>query len=190
MSSLLDRIQELTGRFLGDRRAGAASAGGAVFLGFLFLVWTGLGGGLCNLSYDFPFVIRAMLPGLQPAAPTNEAVVVYMDDKSHRELPQPWLQPWDRRIHADLVEVLRTAHAKAVVFDLLFDQPATNDAVLARAAVAHGAVFLGAKFETQMQGKVAGLTLVPPVQRLREVAAWGPVEAAAMRERNPCRARS
>src|SRR5438045_1481861 len=52
---------------------------------------------LLRLSYDIPFLRR---PIIKP----TEVVLVYMDDVSHRELGQPWDRPWDREMHAQLVE--------------------------------------------------------------------------------------
>src|SRR6185503_11714843 len=127
MSVLPGSIHNFTIRLRNSWRAGAVGAGSAVVLGLLFLMSATLGGGLKNLSYDLPFVVAAIFPPLKPAAPTNEVLMVYMDDPSHRELNQPWLQPWDRSLHARLIEVLAAAGTKAIAFDVLFDQPGTND---------------------------------------------------------------
>src|SRR6266496_669792 len=132
MSSFPELILKLKSKLQENRRTGAIGAASAVFLGLLFLMSATLGRGLNNLSYDFPFVVRAILPMLQPPAPTNDVVIVYMDDPSHRELNQRWLQPWDRALHAQLVDVLAAHHAKADVFDVRFDTSATNEEKLIR----------------------------------------------------------
>src|SRR5947207_5902201 len=56
---------------------------------------------LLRLSYDLPFLKR---PIIRP----TEAVLVYMDDVSHRELNQPYDRAWDREMHAQLVERMTT----------------------------------------------------------------------------------
>src|ERR1041385_4306141 len=121
MSSFPDLVLNLKSKLRENRRTGAIGAASAVVLGLLFLMSATLGRGLNNLSYDFPFMARAVLPMFQPPVPTNEVVIVYMDDPSHRELKQQWLQPWDRAMHAKLIDVLAAHQAKAVAFDVLFD---------------------------------------------------------------------
>jgi len=111
----------------------AAGAGAA-----LLLLKFGLG--LVHLSYDLPF---AILPVVKP----TEAVMVYLDDDSHEQLGQPRNQPWDRALHAKLLDRLTAAGARAVVFDIVFSDPGTNpeaDAQLARAIRANGRVLLAA----------------------------------------------
>ena len=50
--------------------------------------------------------------------------VVYMDNPSHDELHQPENAPWDRSLHAKLVEQLTAQGARTIVFDILFTEPA------------------------------------------------------------------
>lgn len=177
MSSLLVRVQELQGRLLRQQRAGILSAACAILLGFLFLCPLKLGEGMKNLSYDFPFMVRALLPFLETPVPTNEVVVIYMDDRSHRELNEEPLRPWDRAKHARLIDQLTAAGAQAVVFDILFDkEQLPGDVLLARAAGAHGHVFVGAEIEARDQGNVTGDSVVPPTPALRSSTTWGLVE--------------
>ncbi len=179
MSSFPELILKLKSKLQENRRAGAIGAASAVFLGLLFLMSATLGRGLNNLSYDFPFVIRAALPMFQPPVPTNDIMIVYMDDPSHRELQQPWLQPWDRSVHARLVEVLAAQHAKAVVFDVLFDMPSTNDEKLIRAAASYRRVVVGGVLEPQTyEGKFLFYQPNPPIAALRGVVQWGLAERA------------
>src|SRR5262249_52923702 len=139
MSTLLGRVQELQGRLRRQQRAGTLSTASVLLLGFLFLFPLKLGEGLKNLSYDFPFKIRALLPVFAKAVPTNHVVIVYMDDRSGAELKEPSLDKWNRRRHADLIDELKAAGTEAIVFDVLFDQPSPTpeaDTDLARAAAA------------------------------------------------------
>jgi adenylate cyclase len=120
--------------------------------GTLAAVWTALigvillqfdiGDGVRRLSYDLPFKLRKVIP-------SNEAVLVLMDEVSHKGLDQPFTAPWDRSLHARLVDQLVASGAKAIVFDILFTDASTNaaaDADFARAIKASGRVLLCGNF--------------------------------------------
>ncbi len=77
---------------------------------------TPLGKGLIRMSYDLLFAPR-------PLIPIDEAVVVYMDDESHEKLNQSYIEPWDRALHAKLINRMKEYGAKAVVFDIVFSDP-------------------------------------------------------------------
>ncbi|MEI9963012.1 MAG: adenylate/guanylate cyclase domain-containing protein [Limisphaerales bacterium] len=104
---------------------------------------------LVHLSYDLPFVLR---PIKQP----TEVVMVYMDDKSHADLEQPYDRPWDRGFHAQLVERLTQDGAKAIIFDVIFSGPnkehPEGDDQFARAIKTNGKVILGAEYGTTPDG--------------------------------------
>jgi len=92
-------------------------------LGVILAVVTGLGlhtfrfgRGLTNASYDLLLVARG-------DRMTDQAVIVYLDDVSYQKLNQPLNTPWDRALHAKLIDRLSTAGAKAIVFDILFSDP-------------------------------------------------------------------
>ena len=51
------------------------------------LLLGGPGDGLTHLSYDSPFALR---PALRP----QEAILVYLDEASHKVLDQPFNAPW------------------------------------------------------------------------------------------------
>jgi adenylate cyclase len=120
---------------------------------------------LVRLSYDLPFLLR-------PIKPPTEVVMVYMDDDSHRELNQPYDRPWDRSVHAQLVERLTAEGAKAVIFDIIFSGPneehPEGDDRFARAIKANGKVILGAEYGITADGNP---TLYPPYDLFAEVAA-------------------
>src|ERR1051325_7452624 len=96
-------------------------------LGFV-LMWWSIGRGLVNRSYDFLIIAR----GDQAA---TDAVIVYLDEKSHAELGQPLDAPWDRALHGRRLEPLTAAGAKVIVFDIVFCAPHTNTMTFAPPAV-------------------------------------------------------
>jgi adenylate cyclase len=57
----------------------------------------------------------------------SEAAIVVLDDASYDKLRQPRNAPWDRNLHAQLVDRLRTAGARAIVFDIVFSEANSND---------------------------------------------------------------
>src|SRR5437764_7621540 len=75
----------------------------------VFLIWDG-GGAFARLSYDLPFTFQRSIP--------SELVMVYIDAGVKRNLQQPTDQPLNRRFHAKLLERLREAGAKLVLYDL------------------------------------------------------------------------
>jgi adenylate cyclase len=124
---------------------------------------------IIHLSYDLLFTLRAPV---QPA----EVLMVYMDDDSHERLGQRYDAPWDRRLHARLVDRLTAAGARAVVFDIVFSDPHRDPAVdedFARALLANGSVVLAA--DTVRAGYGLSLAemkrVIPPTDVLRDTAA-------------------
>jgi CHASE2 domain-containing sensor protein len=176
MISFSGTLKDYQTRLRKNWRTGAIGAGSAVFLGLLFLMSNTLGSGLRNLSYDLPYLLR--LPFHSPE-PIPEIAMVYMDDPSHAVLEQPWMQPWNRDVHAQLIDTLARANASAIVFDVLFDTPGTNDQSLIEAARKYGRVAMGAVFMPQIYaGEIIGRKASPPLEPLRNVVQWGVVEAA------------
>ncbi len=133
-------------------------------LAFYQLPW---GNGLQNLSYDLLFLTR-------PVVPPEEAAIVYLDEESHKELGQQFNRPWDRNLHARLVERLTSAGAKAVVFDIVFSDPGPGPAAdqhFAAALKASGRVVLAADMVTTAYGVdgVAARSMTPPLELFSEV---------------------
>ena len=79
-----------------------------------------IGRGLVAASYDVLLVARGELP-------VTEAAIVYLDEESHQALKQPFNVPWDRRLHAVLINRLTAAGARAIVFDVVFSDPHPTD---------------------------------------------------------------
>jgi adenylate cyclase len=132
----------------------------AAALGFL-LIYFSLGNGVKFASYNLLFALR---PIIKP----TEAVVIYMDEDSHTALNQSLTEPWDRNLHARLLNRLTASGAKAVVFDIHFsgegrDPQATAN--LARAIKDNGHVVLGADVTH------SGTRILAPFELLDEAAA-------------------
>jgi hypothetical protein len=89
------------------------------------------------------------------------------------------MQPWNRDVHAQLIEKMTEWQARAVVFDVLFDAPGTNDQRLIQAARSTGRVVMGSVFMPQTYGgAIIGYKANPPFEGLRSVVKWGVAEAA------------
>jgi adenylate cyclase len=106
-----------------------------------------------RFSFDVPFVVRHSLPAaLRPIAgpprPTDEAVLLYMDEESTRQLGQTPGGRWSRALHARLLDRLTGDGARAVMFDAIFDTETPDDLIFATALARNGSVFLGATFST------------------------------------------
>jgi CHASE2 domain-containing sensor protein/signal transduction histidine kinase len=90
---------------------------------------------LDNILYD-----RLQRASGRPVDPS--ILIVGIDERSLRELGA-W--PWSRARHAAMIDLLTKAGAKAIVYDVLFSQPAPNpadDAALATAIARSGKVYL------------------------------------------------
>lgn len=116
-------------------------------------------------SYDWLFTARGSIP-------VSNAVIIAMDDLSHDELNQPRNQPWDRKLHANLVNFMHTNGARAVVFDIVFSDPApdqdgSTDKIFAEAIRKAGNVILAADCERTEGGN----RYVRPIEILSDAAA-------------------
>ena len=130
-----------------------------------------LGGGLIRSSFDLPFALRS------DSSVTN-AVIIYLDEASHKALNQPMTAPWDRSLHAKLVEQLTAQGAKAIVFDILFTDPSASPAAdeqFGRAIKNSGRVILAGNYqERETMPGVVGRWEELPYEPFRNVAAgWG-----------------
>jgi adenylate cyclase len=135
----------------------------------LMLLQLNIGQGLRRASYDLPFIFF----GGQP--PPQDIVPIYLDEASHSELDQPLAQPWDRRLHAKLVDRLSTEGARMIVFDILFhDEKPEQDESFAIAIRKHGNVVLAGEFvrsESEVGDKETLLLATPELRRA--AAGWG-----------------
>lgn len=155
------------------RRAGLPGAVLACAAGVILLVFP-FGNGLKRWSFD-------LLAALKPTQPIDDLVLIYIDDISHTKLNQPYDAPWNRELDAKLVERLQGFGARAIGFDVLFDQPGTSpasDAAFAGAIRKHGGVALGATISRgDYFGLATELQLKLPVSNLVSAAqGWGFIE--------------
>jgi CHASE2 domain-containing sensor protein len=98
----------------------------AVLLG-LILWGTPLGGPWVNASFDYQFWFGSR-------AVTNNVLLIQMDNESYRDLNQERLdprhpdhQPWDRKLHAQLLNRLADGGAALVVMDTFFRSPRDSE---------------------------------------------------------------
>ena len=155
---------------------GVLGAGLVLALGFWLSSGPRVGKVLTRASYDWSFDL-CFFKGVDLRA--NNVVMVYMDEASYRDLDQPFNKPWDRALHARLLDRLKTAGAKMVIFDILFTDPGPDpqaDLALARAIREHGRVILAADDPPvdSGDGRQVLTTLLPPLELFQEAAAaWG-----------------
>ena len=76
-----------------------------------------LGGAWRFKSYDWLFLLRHRL---NPPPVPPDILILSMEEQSHVVLDQPINAPWDRSIHARVLERCLTNGARAVVFDIVF----------------------------------------------------------------------
>jgi len=150
------------------KRAIAAAVVALLACGWGWMLWKfGLGEGLRQASYDLPYLFHE-------SEPSPELALVFLDEGSFRELGQPLSQPLDRRIHAELIERLRQAGARTVVFDILFaDARPEQDPALAEAMRRHGGVVLAGEIlrRRNAEGEVIEESLLLATPELRRTAA-------------------
>ncbi|HET7534847.1 MAG TPA: adenylate/guanylate cyclase domain-containing protein [Candidatus Didemnitutus sp.] len=116
--------------------------------------WSEMGMDLLQqFSFDVPFVVRHSLPyGFRPPRNTDEVVLLYMDKDAAARLKQTLGEPWDRSVHAALLDKLTEGQARAVIFDVVFDmepRPGNQaeieaDEKFAAALSRNGRTYLGA----------------------------------------------
>lgn len=94
-------------------------------------------------SYDW----SADLCSFQSGTNAVDIAIIYLDEVSHKELAQPFNQPWDRSLHARLLNRLTADGVRGVVFDIIFSDPGPNpkaDEAFAEAIRENGHVILAA----------------------------------------------
>ncbi|KAF1024749.1 MAG: hypothetical protein GAK37_03036 [Pseudomonas sp.] len=117
---------------------------------------------LNNLLYD-------NLRRLAPLPVDPRILLVTIDDRSLKELGQ-W--PWSRRVHADLLDRLGAAGPAAILFDVIFSEPArepANDERLAQ-AICHAGNVLLPLIREDTANRDRPVTQILPVQPLRNCA--------------------
>lgn len=109
--------------------------------------------------------------------PPKDTILVYLDERSHDILKQPYDRPWDRRLHAQLLDYLTQDGAKLVYFDILFEQASPDpaaDVALAEAMKRQGNVVLGGSIAGAQEAESTQQRVIAPLASLRRAAkAWG-----------------
>lgn len=168
----------------------AVGAGLGLVLLRLGMSENNLGQRLVRSSYDLPFALRFSAEGNVPIADDN-VLIIHIDADSERELNQDPHQPWDRGLHAQLIERLDRAGARMIVMDIVFigepnpEDPSGTEALLA-AIRHHGKVVLGADYVQAGYGDFGdvgivgkGFAIYGPAPAFREAcAAFGIVTLA------------
>jgi CHASE2 domain-containing sensor protein len=124
-----------------------------------------------NASYDylFRFGTRAV---------TNRVTLILMDNAAFEELHQVRGQPWDRGLHARLLNRLADDGCRLVVFDSFFLQPhdPVQDEALAAAMRRQPHIVLGAAQALVTYSTLEGVKPTPPSEPFRSAAGaanWG-----------------
>lgn len=104
-----------------------------------------------------------------PAPEDSDVVLVAIDEPSFAEIGLQW--PWPRELHAQLIDALRAAGARAVAFDVVFAEPSdpTGDAALAGAMGPDVVLAADETISETAQGTL--LTRTEPLPELRAAGA-------------------
>lgn len=96
---------------------------------------------------DLLFEIRGPL-----SVEDSPIVLIPISDEADSEIPQKY--PWPTNVYAKLIENLNKAGVKAIVFDVIFDQPdqydPKNDTLFANALEKYGNVVLAGDFREEI----------------------------------------
>jgi two-component system cell cycle sensor histidine kinase/response regulator CckA len=166
-------------KWLSQRRAGAVGCFLVLVLGLSLLTLDLQPGmSLKFASYDSSYLWWSFT---HTKPPQSDIVLVYLDEASHLDLQQPFNKPWNRAIHADLLNRLTADGAKAVIFDIVFSDPGPDekaDQAFADAIRKNGKVILAADY-SRNPSSLAGsqfdeMTLTQPWSPFLEAGAhWG-----------------
>jgi CHASE2 domain-containing sensor protein len=144
----------------------------SVFCGLL--LWgTDLGDWWKNASFDYQFLFSSR-------AVTNQVVLIQMDNESYDYLKQErydpqhkegW-QPWDRKLHAQLLRKLAEGGAQLVVIDSFFRAPrdAAGDEALIEALRRQSNVVLMAEQAEVVSPRMEGVQPIYPAEIFLEAA--------------------
>ncbi len=183
-------------KYLNPRIAGAASALLLLALGLALLhLNSRLSLSLRFASYDWAYDFSFLR---SRPAPEPQVAIIYLDEASHLDLNQPFNRPWDRAIHARLLDRLTADGAKAVIFDIVFSDPGPSpetDQTFAASIRRNGRVILAADYSDNQltsddRGRTRERTVTQPYPLFAQAAAgWGlaqlqPDEDFLVREHN------
>lgn len=124
------------------------------------------GQSLENKFLDLWFQLRS------PAQPPSDVAIVALDEESYRVLGLAMNQPWPRSMHAQLIQRLKEAGAKKVIFDILFlgnGPDSSSDQSLANALGSMPTV-IGIDYGTIEEKNYQQEGLLMPLESFREKA--------------------
>lgn len=107
---------------------------------------------------------------------TNRPVLIEMDSSAYAALQQTRNQPWDRRLHAGLLQHLKRDGNRVAVFDVLFanQREPGEDEALREAIREHGGAVLLAGLTEPSRPKTFISQVILPHPRFREgISRWG-----------------
>nr|WP_310525266.1 CHASE2 domain-containing protein [Polymorphobacter sp.] len=96
------------------------AVGAGISLMVIALVMTGAIRRLDNVLYDVVITAR-------PLSPPGDIIIVAIDEASMARIGT-W--PWPRRVHAEAIDRIAAARPRALGYDVLFTEPAGDDALL------------------------------------------------------------
>ena len=105
-----------------------------------------------------------------PQPPPPNLLIVGIDEPSFQEFGLPW--PWPRKLHAALVNRLKAAGARLIVFDVVFADPTNerDDTEFAAALRLARNVILAQDLDLVQDPHFSRLILVQPYKPLRQAA--------------------
>ena len=146
-----------------------------LFVGLICLVTSSRYSQLMNANYDWSLQLFGFT---KPDIQTSPVVIIYMDEVSYKNLDQPMNKPWDRALHAKLLDKITDDGSVAVAFDVIFSDPGPSkkaDADFETALRRNGRVILGAEqhYSGSSIGPVAvGMfTTTMPIEQFQNAAA-------------------
>lgn len=94
---------------------------------------------LFNATQRFDNIIYDWSQGLGSRAPDDRILIVTIDNRSLAKIGK-W--PWPRSLHARLIDQLTAGRPRAILYDILFVEPADGDRDLSAAIAKSGKVYL------------------------------------------------
>ncbi|HTV40083.1 MAG TPA: CHASE2 domain-containing protein [Candidatus Sulfotelmatobacter sp.] len=145
--------------------------GGALAALCGLLLWImPLGGPWVNASYDYLFRFGGRTA-------TNNVALILMDNHAFDQFHQTPGQPWDRKLHARLLNKLADDGCSMVVFDSLFREPrgTNSDNALAAAMRRQRNIVLLARLVEVTQSGLDGVELIQPASQFLAASRsqWG-----------------
>lgn len=160
-----------------------------VFLALLFIAIVSRVGPLGELMFRMEYDYAAIFSPSQNRLSEeflDGVVVIYLDEESHQVLGEPYDAPWDRSIHARLVDKLTDAASRLVYFDILFLEPSSNaksDRLLEAAISKNGSVFLVGQLANSNSRVGERERVLAPISDFRDASAgWGTAAFASDRD--------